>query len=584
MSLISNSLKKLQLKKEGFRQKMLELRNLDVTDNTNSDNIESDDSDSSCLDCSINVDCNLNDTFTTVPKQVYDQSKDIVCQAFNSEVLLPTAVNSILPDIADSNADSHEKSSYFFNPIDLNLTESEAGDVSDTVLPFPYNLNRDEFSALIACIPTLNERCSSLESSVSSLQSDYSTLTSKHVLLENKYSELDGKYNNLQSENILLKRQLALHRSHSRKKFNEVNQYSRRNSLLAHRLRKVPTNLHGTKFSQYVAAELRKSMPGLSISHHDIDTSHILYYEYGNFSRPVVIIKFVSRDLRNDILHYGNKENADIFFTEHLTLDNRKLFEEAQRRFKNAWTEQCRIFVIDRFGHKKEIMEEADLDIIQSLPDLPSSKNHQEANNTSANAETFLNESPPTFSSANNNRFPNNPKDRRKYTRNKKSSFQHRRNQSQQFHRNSNQTHSTNYTTPLDRKVPYNPASSTAAHQTTHPSHSVPDPSHGRNVNRVMQSTNLVNYQAGPSFHNVPASNPQYMQNNYDFQTPPFAPSASNVNNVPLNNQQPITHLQQPVYNFNNHNFGPRCMTNSNFNPRLPVINTMVPPPGFNIK
>ena len=74
------------------------------------------------------------------------------------------------------------------------------------------------------------------------------------------------------------------------------------------------------------------------------------------------------------------------------------------------------------------------------------------------------------------------------------------------------------------------------------------------------------------------------MQNNYDFQTPPFAPSASNVNNVPLNNQQPITHLQQPVYNFNNHNFGPRCMTNSNFNPRFPMINTMVPPPGFNIK
>ena len=213
----------------------------------------------------------------------------------------------------------------------LSPTEDIYEDDTDEL--FPFNLNKEEFGALIACIPTLNERCSDLESKFSSMQVNYSNLENKHVLLENKYSELDGKYSSILKENSLLKKQLESHSYTSHKNINKVNQYSRRNNLCAHRLRNVPTNLHGTKFSKYVAAELRRNIPGLTISHEDIDTSHVLFYEsVGNLSLPVVVIKFVNRDLRNDIFHYGKNESSNIFFTEHLTVDNRKLFEEVQRR------------------------------------------------------------------------------------------------------------------------------------------------------------------------------------------------------------------------------------------------------------
>ena len=84
MPSISNSLKKLKQKREDFNLKMNDLMKLDATYTTANSNHDASMSDSS-LD---------NETFT-IPKQLYNASSDIVCQAFRSEVLL----NSIPPVI-----------------------------------------------------------------------------------------------------------------------------------------------------------------------------------------------------------------------------------------------------------------------------------------------------------------------------------------------------------------------------------------------------------------------------------------------------------------------------------------------------
>ena len=396
MPSISNSLKKLKQKREDFNLKMNDLMKLDATYTTANSNHDASMSDSS-LD---------NETFT-IPKQLYNASSDIVCQAFRSEVLL----NSIPPaNSSENTASQEEENSSFIHPMYFSPTDD---DVTSNAGILQNLLNEEEILALISSIPSLNERCADLDSKYTSLKDNYSTLENKHVLLENKYSELDDKYTNIQNENTLLKNQLESNRSESSKEINKTNQYSRRNSLLGHRLRRVPTNLHGTPFSKYVAAELRRNMPGLSISHRDIDTSHILYYEFdGQNSLPVVVIKFVHRDLRNQILHYENTGNSEIYFTEHLTFDNRKLFERAQEKCSNVLTEQCRIFVTDGFGRRREILTEADLEI-PSFPNQPQvSSNDFPVDALSTATDGQCSNSPGTFQ--NNNYQPHSLHNRKK--------------------------------------------------------------------------------------------------------------------------------------------------------------------------
>ena len=91
---------------------------------------------------------------------------------------------------------------------------------------------------------------------------------------------------------------------------------------------------------------------------------YILYYEQSDRKRhPVIIVKFVHRYLRNEIFTWeqeGNLQGSGVYFSEHLTHSNRKLFQAAKDRFHdNAWTNQCRIYVLQN-GRKKELLDECD--------------------------------------------------------------------------------------------------------------------------------------------------------------------------------------------------------------------------------
>ena len=318
------------------------------------------------------------------PKKVYDYSKDIVFRAFNSEVL--SEVNPISTDSNINNlfmnlntefkddAPSHLKN---LNPLTAPemfetppqsiaqqyLTHSNTSEASDFLLDL--GLTKQDVFNLITSIPALNEKYSVLESKYSALETKCTSLSSSYSDLSSKHTSLESNFSDLKKENETLKRNQLSSSSSSEKSHNNLSQYTRRNSLKAHRLKKVPTWLRGTDFSKWVANELSKLIPGLEISYLDIDTSHFLYYEFERGKRyPVIIIKFIRRDLRNDILKRcgqdGYLENSDVYFTDHLTVSNRKLFESAQAKYTQVWTDQCKIFVNDN-GRKREITEESDL-------------------------------------------------------------------------------------------------------------------------------------------------------------------------------------------------------------------------------
>ena len=336
----------------------------------------------------------MNCTFTlnpddfTHPKQVYDTPKDIVFEAFRCEVL---------------NADTHSRSSTFtphfqhdaeegmFDPclhISCNSSFNSCED-SEILSNLIRNSEKDLFS-LLSGIPALYDRLSYLESSHSSLLSKYTALENNFSDLSAKCSSLEHKCSDLVNENITLKNDIKSNSSSFEKRHNGLAQYTRRNSLLAFRLRNVPMHLHGTAFSKWVANALSKLIPGLSITHNDIDTSHFLFYEYEGQNRfPVIVIKFIRRDLRNDILKKCNRQgylgNSGVYFSDHLTVPNRKLLESAKEKYDDVWTDQCRIFV-NCNGKKREIVEESDLSPNSNFVVLDDANNITEGHTTATSS------------------------------------------------------------------------------------------------------------------------------------------------------------------------------------------------------
>ena len=137
---------------------------------------------------------------------------------------------------------------------------------------------------------------------------------------------------------------------------NNLQQYSRLNNLLLHNLPDMPIGddiPKGTAFSKVVAARINTLIkPEEAISHRDIDTSH---YNRKPISKDknVVIVRFKSRDLRDEIWFNKSKlkphnlrKSVKTSVTEHLTAYNLSLLEAAKSKLgqSNAWTNKCRIY------------------------------------------------------------------------------------------------------------------------------------------------------------------------------------------------------------------------------------------------
>ena len=141
-------------------------------------------------------------------------------------------------------------------------------------------------------------------------------------------------------------------------------QYSKNYNLLIHNLPNIPKHRHGLDFNCYVADEINK-MPLMkhlplttTLGRHqiipdDLDISHIYKTKQKKTVPSVVIVRFKSRALRNEIYKakktlkgYRNPATGKpITITEHLTSRNMSLFKHAQNTlgYSNVWTLEGRI-------------------------------------------------------------------------------------------------------------------------------------------------------------------------------------------------------------------------------------------------
>jgi len=105
----------------------------------------------------------------------------------------------------------------------------------------------------------------------------------------------------------------------------------------------------------------------IQISPHDISTSHRAFHPRPGQSRtPSIIVRFVRRDKRDEILHacrakrlntscLGMNNGAQIFVNEHLTPLTKRLFflaseRKRERNWKFIWTSQCKVLLRKQDG------------------------------------------------------------------------------------------------------------------------------------------------------------------------------------------------------------------------------------------
>ena len=125
----------------------------------------------------------------------------------------------------------------------------------------------------------------------------------------------------------------------------------------------IPYDLKGIAFSQFIVEQINNSLPYLNppLYCHDIDIAHPLNFK----QKPGVIVRFVRRDIRNNI--FFNKKHLlnGVTVYEHLTSQNAEILTKAQEAVgvKKAWSSKGKLF-ISVHGRKKQIKSKAELDRI----------------------------------------------------------------------------------------------------------------------------------------------------------------------------------------------------------------------------
>lgn len=313
-------------------------------------------------------------TSSTAPKHVFLPSSVEIVQSSSNQVV-PTNILEMPASQAISNASHNsivDDINRFINPHanmqhlpSVNLLEEEEdlnlsvnGDIENNALPIDTNLlDNDHILDLVSKIPTLLAKFAAVEQRNIDLDVKCTNLTSK-------YSALESSYCDLKTELTSVKKELSEHKSATDIRINETEQHGRSNSLLIHNLENVPRNLHNYKFSQYVLKQLQKHFPSVKVSQNDIDVSHILYFAAPYGQDPVVIVKFVNRDLRNYYydLTLSDSYNGDVYFSDHLSPRNKELFDKAiaATNRDSVWFAKRKVHAIIN-GTTRIIEKESDL-------------------------------------------------------------------------------------------------------------------------------------------------------------------------------------------------------------------------------
>ena len=182
-------------------------------------------------------------------------------------------------------------------------------------------------------------------------------------------------------------------------KINELDQYLRLNNLLFHHMTNVPEDLNGAYFSTYFVdwVNAKFKLDGGKLHACEIDASHIqrkVEREDGSVEY-VVIVRFVSRDRRNDIFYKKRQlklSGSRVTITEQLTQDNLTLLMDAREAvgYDNAWSSQGKIYVRTGAHSKKRVKKESDLKGLKVPPPRPPKESSRQHQNTYANQVSYV--------------------------------------------------------------------------------------------------------------------------------------------------------------------------------------------------
>ena len=387
------------------------------------------------------------DLHETIPKEVFNHTDNII-QVHNSSDCNVSQNLSINSNLIDNNISSVPNNpvvdmKYFVptttDTFEIDVPKDSDSDLDLSVCDEPDIVNvvsQDDLFHLVSLIPSLMKRCSALELKSSSLEKESSSWKDKFTSLEAKYSDLNVQFNSMKNE-------FSAHKAATAIKFNTVDQYSRSNALLIHNLVNVPRNTYGKQFSEYVAKELNKQFTSIQIKHTDIDVSHILYYA-GPYSRnPVVVCKFVNRDLKNLYFDLASSRNyrGSLSLSDHLTPFNRTLYDKASAlsHIESVWFHRSKrqLFAIVG-GKRRAIVTEADLTSDTSLSLNPGTAENpsSDVSDPSSNGDAGQNRHPQY-----NNvpRSSQNSRPRKSYHTNRQS-YNNRRKSQNGWNRNHQQT------------------------------------------------------------------------------------------------------------------------------------------------
>ena len=207
----------------------------------------------------------------------------------------------------------------------------------------------------------------------SSLRTDFAQVEKASIdetwnLMISELSQTNSQVNLLISKITQLERQWSQFDKWIKEifvKLNDQKQYIQAWNLLLHNLTNVPTDKHGSEFSDWVVKKLNELLPSLngSLRKDQIDRSHIFRKE-NKKKKTVIIVRFISRDVRNDVLKCRKDlKNSGIVMTEHLTSTTLDLLGKAKNHvgYKNTWTYEGKVYI----SHNNRKIQ------INSVGDLP---------------------------------------------------------------------------------------------------------------------------------------------------------------------------------------------------------------------
>ena len=144
---------------------------------------------------------------------------------------------------------------------------------------------------------------------------------------------------------------------------------TRRESLLIHNLADIPGPQFRTEYNMigYTCKVLNELMPRKFIIHPGhISTAHLIYPKNRNNTKPILLVKFIHRWMRNDFFYDRDSiRDKRVAITEHLCQFRLNLLREARKKFgyNNVFTDQSKIYRIFN-GRSNKINHFNDLKVV----------------------------------------------------------------------------------------------------------------------------------------------------------------------------------------------------------------------------